>query len=177
MRYTTAIDISEFQELYNNKQLVLLYFHLCLKSGYHADDRDIYRRSIRVLAREVGITYSACRHALNVLQKHGMVVHQADHSIRVHKWVEPTDIPKRLTKVQQKDADAYRHKVEEYQRQDEKFAKMDKDREEGKTGPLALLSYLEGKAKGGDLRAKKEAQALRLELEKSGLVKQMVKTS
>lgn len=177
MRYTTAIDISEFPELYGNKQIVLLYFHLCLKCGYHADDRDIYRRSVRALAREVGITYSACRHALNVLQKHGMVFHQADHSIKVHKWIEPANVPKRLTKVQQKDADAYREKVDEMQRRDEKFAQMDKERKEGRTGIVALLTHLEAEAARGDERAKKEAQALRLELEKKGVLKPLSKTS
>lgn len=68
MRYTTIVDISQIQDIYRNPNLRLVYLHLCLRSGYHDDDRDKIRISIRKLADEVGLTVSATRHALARLQ-------------------------------------------------------------------------------------------------------------
>lgn len=170
MRYTTAIDISDELELYRNKQLVLLYFHLCLRSGYHADDRDLYRRSIRVLANDVGITVSACRHALRVLIKHRLVEIMPGHVIKVVKFIEPEVIPKRMKKADVVVDERYRERMEEQQRQEERLQKMRDDLKSGATGPIALLTYLEEKAKNGDAKAKKEVLALRKDLKSQGII-------
>lgn len=76
MRYTTIIDISEYPSLYRNLNIRLVYLHLCLASGYHDDDRDLYQGSIRTLARQTGLTIAAVRHALDQLLKASMVVRQ-----------------------------------------------------------------------------------------------------
>lgn len=69
MRYTTLIDISEISGVYRNMSARLLYMHLALKAGYHDDDRDKITISLRRLESEVGITLSAVRHALKILER------------------------------------------------------------------------------------------------------------
>lgn len=73
MRYTTVIDISEIDEIYRNPAAVRVYIHLALNCGYHDYDRDIYTGSIRRLMTELGLTLSATRHAIKVLQAHNLV--------------------------------------------------------------------------------------------------------
>lgn len=73
MRYTTVIDISEFPALYRNHNARLVYLHLALKSGYHDDDRDLIDISIRSLAATVGLTVSATRHSLRILEQSEMI--------------------------------------------------------------------------------------------------------
>lgn len=85
MRYTTCIDISEYPLLYRNVNVRLVYFHLCLKSGYHDDDRDVYNLSLRRLSQEVGLTLSATRHALHVLSSAG-IIYKQDSKTLVKKW-------------------------------------------------------------------------------------------
>lgn len=87
MRYTTVIDISEFPQIYRNLNARLLYIHMALKAGYHDDDRDICRLSIRSLAADVGITVSAVRNALLQLEKSGLISKSSDCWI-VKKWVQ-----------------------------------------------------------------------------------------
>ena len=94
MRYTTVIDISENPLLYRNKTAVLTYVHLCLKAGYHDNDRDIVNISIRNLARDTGVTVSACRHALKVLHGAGLL-ERSGQSWHVKKWVEEQTITTR----------------------------------------------------------------------------------
>ena len=86
MRYTTVIDISEFPQIYRNLNARLLYIHMALKAGYHDDDRDVCRQSIRNLAADVGITVSATRNALQQLEKAGLITRGSDCWI-VKKWV------------------------------------------------------------------------------------------
>ena len=86
MRYTTVIDISEFPQIYRNLNARLLYIHMALKAGYHDDDRDVCRLSIRSLAADVGITVSATRNALQQLEKAGLISKSSDCWI-VKKWV------------------------------------------------------------------------------------------
>lgn len=74
MRYTTIIDISEYQVLYRNVNVRLVYLHLCLASGYHDEDRDLYVGSLRKLSTETGLTIAAVRHALSILVKYKMIV-------------------------------------------------------------------------------------------------------
>lgn len=164
MRYTTIIDISEIKELYANKHVVLLYFHLCLKCGYHADDRDIIKISLRFLARDVNITYSAARHAMCLLQRHKLVERMADGTWKVCKYVVPADIPQRPKRAPSLNDERYREKMEEYQRQDERMRKAKEDREAGRTGIMARIKYLEEEAAAGSDKAKKELANIRLQV-------------
>lgn len=86
MRYTTVIDITDFPQIYRNIHARLVYIHMALKAGYHDDDRDICRISIRSLASDVGITVSATRNALLQLEKSGLISKSSDCWI-VKKWV------------------------------------------------------------------------------------------
>ncbi len=73
MRYTTIIDISEYPSLYRNTNIRLVYLHLCLASGYHDDDRDMYNGSLRSLARATGLTLAAVRHATHQLEHAALI--------------------------------------------------------------------------------------------------------
>lgn len=86
MRYTTIIDISEIPAIYKNQNARILYLHLVLKAGYHDDDRDLVTLSIRNLAAYSGLTVSAVRHALGVLERQQLLV-KTSHGYRVKKWV------------------------------------------------------------------------------------------
>ena len=86
MRYTTVIDLTDFPQSYRNIHARLVYIHMALKAGYHDDDRDICRLSIRNLAADVGITVSATRNALLQLEKSGLISKSSDCWI-VKKWV------------------------------------------------------------------------------------------
>ena len=97
MRYTTVIDISEFPQIYRNLNARLLYIHMALKAGYHDDDRDVCRQSIRNLAADVGITVSAVRNALLQLEKSGLISRGSDCWI-VKKWVA-TETPSPRTQA------------------------------------------------------------------------------
>lgn len=87
MRYTTVIDITDFPQIYRNIHARLVYIHMALKAGYHDDDRDVCRLSIRNLAADVGITVSATRNALLQLEKSGLISKSSDCWI-VKKWVQ-----------------------------------------------------------------------------------------
>lgn len=86
MRYTTVIDISELPDVYRNVNARLLYLHIALKSGYHDDDRDQITTSVRRAAADTGMTLSAARHALAVLEAHGLLDRTGERW-RVKKWV------------------------------------------------------------------------------------------
>lgn len=94
MRYTTAIDISEMPEVYRNMTARLIYFHMSLKAGYHDSDRDLVNLSIRRLSIEVGVTVSATRHALHLLERSGLLTREGQ-TWRIKKWVEEQTITTR----------------------------------------------------------------------------------
>lgn len=86
MRYTTLIDITEFPRVYKNHNARLVYLHMVLKSGYHAEDKDQIRTSIRRVAMSVGLTVSATRHALAQLERDGLL-QRIEGGWSVRKWV------------------------------------------------------------------------------------------
>lgn len=94
MRYTTVIDISEMSEVYRNTTARLIYMHMCLKAGYHDADRDLVRLSIRRVSADVGVTVSATRHALRLLERVGLLTKEGE-LWRVKKWVEEQQITTR----------------------------------------------------------------------------------
>lgn len=117
MRYTTIIDISEMTDLYRNLNTRAVYLHLVLKSGYHDDDRDKIRISIRRLAAESGLTVSAVRNALQQLEKASMIERTSDGATIVRKWIletKPTARTKATTTVSGSD---YDKRMEEYERE------------------------------------------------------------
>lgn len=98
MRYTTIIDISDMPEVYRNRTARLLYIHLALAAGYHDEDRDQVRQSLRVMALRAGLTLSAVRHALALLQRAGLVSKDGD-VWKVKKWfVDTPPTPRRQPK-------------------------------------------------------------------------------
>lgn len=94
MRYTTVIDISEIPEVYRNMTARLIYIHMSLKAGYHDSDRDLVNVSIRRLSGDVGVTVSATRHALRLLERSGLLTRDGQ-LWRVRKWVEEQTITTR----------------------------------------------------------------------------------
>lgn len=99
MRYTTCIDVTEIPDIWRNPNVTRLYFYMAMRCGYHDDDRDQLRISIRNLAYAAGLTLSACRHALKVLQKFGLVSPMEDH-YQVKKFIleqKPTSRTQRTT--------------------------------------------------------------------------------
>lgn len=125
MRYTTVIDISENRQLYANHNAVLVYLHLCLRAGYHDQDRDMVSISIRNLARDTGVTVSACRHALKLLTAAGLVTRTAG-AWTVKKWVEEQQITTRAKtkRDMQEQIQALERKM-----QQEKLQKQSEERE------------------------------------------------
>lgn len=99
MRYTTIIDISELPMVYRNHNARLVYIHMALKCGYHDDDRDLLAISIRNLAWATGLTVSATRHALAVLERSGLLAKDGE-KWRIKKWVaEPSVTPRKQANV------------------------------------------------------------------------------
>lgn len=94
MRYTTIIDLRDYRKAYANTNVRLLYLHMALVAGYHVDDRDICKLSLRQLAADVGLTLSAVRHALKVLEGIGMVARQGD-AWHVTKFAMPKEVATR----------------------------------------------------------------------------------
>lgn len=120
MRYTTIVDISQTQDIYRNQNLRLVYLHLCLRSGYHDDDRDKIRISIRKLADEVGLTVSATRHALGRLQAEHLLTRDGE-TWMVKKYIldtPPTPRQKTAKSVARKQAnnlgDRYEKEIQEW---------------------------------------------------------------
>lgn len=99
MRYTTIIDVTEIPDIWRNPNVTRLYFYMAMRCGYHDDDRDQLRISIRNLSYASGLTLSACRHALKILQKFGLVSPMGDH-YQVKKFlleIKPTSRTQRST--------------------------------------------------------------------------------
>ena len=97
MRYTTLIDITEYPSIWRNNNAIKLYVYMTLKCGYHDDDRDMIKAGYRTLAAATGMTTEACRHALKMLQREGLLSRDGD-SWRVTKFVLERKITKRALK-------------------------------------------------------------------------------
>lgn len=149
MRYTTIIDISEFPAIYRNPSVRLLYLHLCLRSGYHDHDRDVYGLSIRATMAETGLSMASVRHALNVLEKYHFIRRVPGVGLYVRKWIENPSISPRKSKKQ--DVRQYEElKVEELKRtQEQQRAKLP----EGKTSFMVYYESMQERAAAGDAAA------------------------
>lgn len=157
MRYTTIIDISEFPIVYRNLNCRLLYLHLCLRSGFHDTDRDLYNCPIRSLAQEIGITVSACRHAVDVLIKHGLLTYSGG-VFRVKKFIMSDTITKRATSKKQERVrriaeDRESKELARAMEEQERERATDELREKGKTPFMVFYEGLLLRARNGDADA------------------------
>lgn len=162
MRYTTLIDISEFTALYRNHNARLVYLHMVLKSGWHDHDRDLLDVSIRNLANNTGLTVSATRHALQLLQRSGLVSRQGT-LWNVKKWViEEKPSPRARTKSQQKQLDlAAERRQSELKREQERAQEEQTRRQNFSNGKTSFMVWFESlikKAEAGDLDAQRAVE-------------------
>ena len=155
MRYTTIIDIAEIPTIYRNINARLLYVHMALKCGYHDNDRDILDTSIRNLAVSAGLTFSACRHALKVLEAAQLIKREGDAWI-VRKWMPAQTISPRPKKTAQ-DPD---RAAEERKQREREERKTDRERQraqelaaQGKTQFMSYYEGLQARAAAGDQEA------------------------
>lgn len=155
MRYTTIIDISEVPSVYRNNNARLLYIHMALKAGYHDDDRDVLETSIRILSAQTGLTISAVRHALHVLEGVQLIRREGSAWI-VKKWL-PMQTTSPRPKATQKQLDAAQDEAKIRARQERKEELERLRREEIKaSGKTEFMLYYEGlqeKAQLGDPEA------------------------
>lgn len=94
MRYTTIIDITEFAGVWASASCRELYLYMVLKSGWHDDDRDMIRASIRQMSAATGLTKSAVEHAIRQLTKAGLLAREGQ-AYRVTKWtLQPKPSPR-----------------------------------------------------------------------------------
>lgn len=136
MRYTTLIDIREIPEVYRNNNTRLLYLHLVLLAGYHDDDRDIVRCSLRNLAAQSGLTLSATRHAIAVLIKWRLLLHRKSY-FKVVKFIDEKPISPR----------AKIRKAQELKNNLAADQAQQQEREAREQAQKAELSALEGQGK------------------------------
>lgn len=157
MRYTTIIDISASPLLYGNVNVRLVYLHLVLKSGYHDDDKDLIRMSIRRLADETGLTMSAIRHAISMLERATLLKRNGNIWF-VRKWIPEQKISSRpKNNKPQKQEEGYQIWQQDNEKRHRQEAAEKKRREElaaqGKTGFMVYYEGLLKEAANGDLEA------------------------
>lgn len=162
MRYTTIIDLSEFPAVYRNKNVRLVYLHLVLKSGYHDNDRDLIDISIRNLAWSVGLSVSATRHALHILEQARMIK-RAGPLWHVRKFIIEQEITPRAKTA--KEAKKKAAAAAEVQASQELNDRLDKEREKRQTlhdnHTSNFIIYYEDlvrRAKDGDIDAQEIAR-------------------
>lgn len=157
MRYTTIIDISEIPAIYRNINARIVYLHLVLKSGYHDNDRDLVRMSLRRIAAETGLSLSAIRHAVAQLERAQLLSRQGDIWF-VKKWIIEQKISTRArTARQQKQIEIEAEKRRENEKREQE-AEIEKQRREqifaqGKTSFMLFYERLEKMAAAGDMEA------------------------
>ena len=101
MRYTTCIDLTEIPDVWRNPNVVRLYYFMAMKCGYHDNDRDVLKISLRNLAYMAGLTLSATRHALKVLVAHGLLAQSNDAWVVKKFLLDQTITPRSSNKKRQ----------------------------------------------------------------------------
>ena len=157
MRYTTIIDMTATPELYKCVNARLVYLHLCLISGYHDYDRDIAHIGLRTLAEHVGITFSAVRHAVKLLERYHYIERNT-LGWKVTKWLpsdQPTPRPKSTPKkvatniAQEREAaNIERQRQADLQRQE-----RERLQSQGKSSYMQFYEQRLALANAGDLEA------------------------
>lgn len=159
MRYTTIIDISASRPLYRNHNVRLVYLHMCLRCGYHDNDRDMLRMSIRAIAADTGLTVSATRHSLALLLRAKLIERNGD-VWRVFKWLPEQQITTRpATKKQQQQQTARAIEQQQQREREARESEIKKQREAleniGKTPYMVYYESQIEAARNGDLEAAK----------------------
>lgn len=162
MRYTTIIDISELPRIYQNINARLVYLHLVLKSGYHDDDRDLVHMSLRRIAAETGLSLSAIRHAVSVLEKSGLLSRQGEMWM-VKKWIIEQKVSTRARTARQQKAieiEAVRRIENEKREREAEIQRLRREAlaAQGKTQFMLYVERLQKQAAAGDMEA---AEALK----------------
>ena len=144
MRYTTIIDISQTPDLYRSESVRLLYLHLCMRCGYHDDDKGLVRQSIRAMASDTGLTISAVRHAMRVLEKWSLLKRYRG-KLYVRNWCEeqPITTPAKRTRKAKTDQ-AEQNLIEIHRQHQEQLEKSIKEAREN------AITYEEYKRRTSD---------------------------
>lgn len=170
MRYTTVIDISDIADIYRNPAAVRVYIHMTLKCGYHDTDRDIYTGSIRRIMADLGLSLSATRHAIKVLQSHNLVRLQGGVYI-ITKYIPSETITPRAKTAKQAAQRAEAQRREAIQAaQEDTYERQRREREALQAqGKNSWMVYYESKAKlaqDGDADAARWCERNRQEYER-----------
>lgn len=156
MRYTTIIDIYD-THAWRSSSARLIYFYMCLKCGYHDDDRDIIKISLRELSARLGLTLSAVRCALSLLISQGLITSSGISSYKVTKWAEPKEISRRKTKREKEIA-----RIDEVRQQEKAMEKAKREEEikqaAGKSSYQLRIERLQAAAAKGDQAAAKQLE-------------------
>lgn len=156
MRYTTIIDIFD-TPVWRSSSARLVYFYMCLKCGYHDDDRDIIKISLRELSARLGLTLSAIRCALPLLISQGLIVSSGPSAYKVTKWAEPKEISRRKTKREKEIA-----RIDEVRQQEKEMEKAKRAEEikqaAGKSSYQLRIERLQAAAAKGDQAAAKQLE-------------------
>lgn len=159
MRYTTVIDLTDIPLLYRNRNIRLVYLHMALKCGYHDSDRDLIDTSVRRLSADVGISVSAVRHALHLLEAAHLIERQGT-MWSVRKWLPSDTISPRASEKPSKEAAEAVAERQRIQRQrDEEKAQRDRQNAlleaQGKTSFMVYYEAQLQKASEGDIEAQR----------------------
>lgn len=156
MRYTTIIDIYN-TPVWRSSSARLVYFYMCLKCGYHDDDRDIIHISLRELSVRLGLTLSAVRCALPLLISQGLITSSGVSAYKVTKWAEPKEITRRKTKREKEIA-----RIDEVRQQEKAMEKAKREEEikqaAGKSSYQLRIERLQAAAAKGDPAAAKQLE-------------------
>lgn len=177
MRYTTVIDLRDFPQLYKNQNVRVLYLHMALAAGYHVDNLDLVRCSLRQLAEGAGLTLSAVRHGLKVLTAAGML-QPIEGGWMVKKWLQ-LETAKRPKNTAEGQATAEREAAQERLNQDQNETKLRQlhDWAHGATQLTRIYDEKRAAAAAGDAeaadfcarnaaRAEQQRAAVRAQIEK-----------
>lgn len=156
MRYTTIIDIYN-TPVWRSSSARLVYFYMCLKCGYHDDDRDIIHVSLRELSSRLGLTLSAVRCAISLLISQGLIAPSGPSAYKVTKWAEPKEISRRKTKREKEIA-----RIDEVRQQEKAMEKAKREEEikqaAGKSSYQLRIERLQAAAAKGDPAAAKQLE-------------------
>lgn len=156
MRYTTIIDIFD-TPVWRSSSARLVYFYMCLKCGYHDDDRDMMHVSLRELSARLGLTLSAVRCALPLLISQGLIASAGPSVYKVTKWAEPKEITRRKTKREKEIA-----QIDEIRQQEKAMEKAKREEEikqaAGKSSYQLRIERLQTAAAEGDQAAAKQLE-------------------
>lgn len=175
------MDLTEQPAIYRNHNIRLVYLHMCLRCGWHDNDRDMIDTSVRRLSADVGISISAVRHALHILMDAQLIERQGT-MFWVKKWQAGETISPRATEKAQKKATAAQIEREMAQRKrDKEQAEREREKDElekqGKTSFMVWYEERERAAAAGDLDAKKTVERNRAVYESHKHNMEQLKTS